>query len=583
MAGVKKIWHLRPHDGPSIERFARLVGTAPIVAQLLLNRQVTSPEEAKRFLRAPLTGLHEPELLPGMLRAAERMYAAVREQRPICIYGDYDVDGVTGTAILVTALQLLGGKVEFHVPSREDGYGLNHKALQQLAQNGVGLVVTVDCGIASIDEVQAARRLGLEIIVTDHHEFKPSLPEADAVVHPRLPNGNYPFGGLSGAGVAFKLAWAVCKLASGGDKVQARLREFLLDAVALAALGAVADVMPLVDENRIFVRHGLARLHSNPSVGLKALLQSAKLDGKSGLAAMDIGYTLAPRLNAAGRLGSARVAIELLTTTSQQHAEDLTRRLEELNQKRQQIEREIYLEARQLVEQSGWREQSALVLARGKWHGGMIGIVAGRLADQYARPTLMITVNSDNLAVGSGRSVPGFKLHEALAACSEHLLTHGGHAAAAGFKLHPTAIQLFRENFCAVAADHFTEGPPTPQLNIDAEVPLSLLTYNLVEAMAQLEPYGAGNPQPLFLAGNARVAGEPRRVGNDRHLSFRVRQNGKELKAIAFGMGDRIQELMSAEGQCCLVFTPRFNEWQGWRSVELLVHDFQSGPRAKLG
>jgi single-stranded-DNA-specific exonuclease len=581
---VKKAWRLLPHDGPAIERLAGQLGVAQLVAQLLLNRQVKTPEDARHFLHAPLKDLHEPELVPGMLEAARRLHDAVRQQRPICVYGDYDVDGVTGTAILYTTLQLLGAKVEFFVPHRlDDGYGLNVRALENIARNGGSMVVTVDCGIASLAEANEARRLGLELIITDHHEFKTQLPTADVLVHPRLDGGKYPFGGLCGSGVAFKLAWAVAKLASGGDKVSSRLREFLLDAVALVALGTVADVMPLFDENRVFVRHGLARLRQSPTVGLRALLHACKLDGKSELTATDIGYSLAPRLNAAGRLGSAQIAVELLLSSSSAHAEDLARELEELNLRRQELEKHIYFDARKLAEQSDQLDRAALVLAHGQWHAGLIGIVAGRLAEQFGRPTLMITISDkEQLAVGSGRSIPGFRLHEALAACAHHLLAHGGHAAAAGFRMRPTAIMPFRESFCNVAAGHFTDGPPRPYLTLDAEVPLSALTFNVVESLAQLEPYGNGNPPPLLLTGDVQILGIPRRIGNDRHLTFRVRHHGKELRAIAFGMADRLDELMSAGGSCCLAFEPRINEWQGWSSVELFVRDFQSGPRATL-
>jgi single-stranded-DNA-specific exonuclease len=528
--------------------------------------------------------LHEPELVPGIIEAARRLHEAVRAQRPICVYGDYDVDGVTGTAILYTTLQLLGAKVEYFVPHRlEDGYGLNARALQKIAASGGSLVVTVDCGIASLSEAEEAKRLGLELLITDHHEFKPQLPAADVLVHPRLVGSAYPFGGLCGSGVAFKLAWAVAKLASGGDKVTTRLREYLLDAVTLVALGTVADVMPLLDENRIFVRHGLARLKHSPATGLKALLQVCNLDTRAELTASDIGFTLAPRINAAGRLGSAQIAVELLITAAPEQAEDLARQLEEHNQRRQQMEKHIYVEAREMLEQADMLSKSALVLARGGWHAGLIGIVAGRLADLYARPTLMIAIgDGDKMAVGSGRSVPGFRLHEALAACAEHLTSHGGHAAAAGFKLRPTAIMPFRESFCTLAAGHFPAGPPTPRLTLDAEVPLSALTFNVVESLSQLEPYGNANPAPMLLAGDLQVRGFPRRLGNDRHLSFHVRQHGKEMRAIAFGMGDRLEELMSANGACCLAFTPRINEWQGWSSVELLIRDFQPGPRARL-
>jgi single-stranded-DNA-specific exonuclease len=585
LRAVGKTWHLRAHDEVAIGRLSQALNVSPIVAQLLLNRRLDGPEAARRFLDPTLKSLHEPEMLPGVVEAAERLHAAVQAGKSICVYGDYDVDGVTGTAILLQVLRLLNAKVEFHVPHRlEEGYGLNTEALRRIAQAGTHVVVTVDCGIASCAEAEEARRLGLELIITDHHEPKAYLPEADVLVHPRLRNGAYPFGHLSGSGVALKVAWALGKRVCGADRVTPEFRECLLDAVALAALGTVADVVPLHDENRILVRYGLLRLQKQPGEGLKALLQSAGLDGKAGLAAMDIGFSLAPRLNAAGRLGSARLAVELLTTPSPQRAIDLARFLEEQNKQRQSIERRILGEAHAMVEEDGMADLPALVLASPKWHVGLIGIVAGRLVDSYGRPVLMIAVHEDGAsAQGSGRSVPGFKLHEALHACSEHLLSFGGHAAAAGFRLRPPHVPHFRDRFCDVAARHFGDGQPSRRLVIDAEVPLAALTQGLMDSLGCLEPYGSGNPEPLFLTGPLQVVGTPRRVGaGERHLSFRVRQQGKEMKGIAFGMGDRADDLMSAQGQCCVVFTPKINEWQGWRSVELEIRDFQPGPRACL-
>jgi single-stranded-DNA-specific exonuclease len=586
-----KVWQLLPHDREAIERLAAELRLSPLVAQLLLNRGLRDGGTARHFLEAPLTDLHAPQLLPDIVRAAERLYEAVKDGKRICIYGDYDVDGITGTAMLQQALRLIGGQaVDFYVPHRlEEGYGLNVEALRQIAQSGATLVVTVDCGIASLAEAEEARRLGLDLIITDHHEFKDTLPSATVLVHPRLPGGNYPFGSLCGAGVAFKLAWALCQLASGGgDKVQDRFRAFLLDSVALAALGTVADCVPLYDENRVFVRYGLKQLLKVPSLGLKALLQTAGLADKKELRADDVSYALAPRLNAASRLGCARLLLELLTTCSQERATTLARFLEDQNQKRQQIERRMLIDARGQLDGHDLDTTPALVLADPDWHPGVIGIVAGRLADHYARPTLLIALRSDRgeagvIGQGSGRSVPGFPLHEALKACGDHLLSHGGHKAAAGFKIDPARIDAFREGFCAHAARHFGGQLPSPQLVLDAEVSLGMLTVKQVQELDRLEPYGIDNRRPLFLAGGVQVIGPPRKVGGgERHLRFQVRQQNAALWAIAFSMSERVEELMSAGGACCLAFTPRINEWQGRRSVELEVNDFQAGTQAKL-
>jgi single-stranded-DNA-specific exonuclease len=578
------------HDSAAIERLGAALRLPPIVAQLLLNRGLSNPEAARRFLDAPLNGLHAPTLLPGVPEAADRLLNAIRAGRRICVYGDYDVDGTTGTAILWQALHLLGASADFYVPHRlDEGYGLNAEALRQIAATGTSVVVTVDCGIGALAEAEEASRLGLELIITDHHEFKERLPQAAVVVHPRLPGGAYPFGGLSGAGVAFKLAWALCQRFCGGERVTPPFRDFLLDSVALTALGLVADIVPMHDENRIFVRHGLARLQQAPTPGLKALLDTAGLGDKQAVCAADVSFKLAPRLNAVGRLGSARLVIELLTTTSPQRAASLARYLEGQNVQRQVFERRILARARELAGDEDFGDMPALVLADPDWHPGIIGIVASRLVDLYARPVLLIAVRQEPsqgvpVGQGSGRSVPGFPLHEALQACGEHLLSHGGHAAAAGFKIQPEMIERFRQRFCAYAAEYFQVNPHTPRLQIDAELPLSALTFGLVRDLDQLEPYGCDNRRPLFLAADLQVIGTPNRVGGgERHLSFRVRQRGITLRAIAFGMAERAEELMSAGGSCCLVFTPRLNEWQGFRSVDLEVVDLRPMGRVQLG
>jgi single-stranded-DNA-specific exonuclease len=588
---VTKTWRLLPHDRVAVECLAASLRLSPVVAQLLLNRGVSGPDDARRFLGVPLSGLHPPELLPNVNEAVDRITAAIQAGKRICVYGDYDVDGVSGTAILLQCLRLLGAQVDFYVPHRlEEGYGLNRDALRQLAADGKSLIITVDCGIASVREAEEAKRLGVELIVTDHHEFKDALPDA-VLVHPRLPGTAYPFGRLSGSAVAFKLAWALAQRASGGAKVTPPLREFLMDSVALAALGVVADVVPLLDENRILVRHGLWRLQQSPLPGLKALCEVAGLDPGAELRATDIGFKIAPRLNAAGRLGCARLVVDLLTTTQRHQAVDLARVLEDQNAKRQTLERRMLAEARELAEAAGLHEMPAVVLANAGWHSGVLGIVASRLVDLYGRPALMIALPAANavesghaaVGVGSGRSVDGFAINEGLKACGDLLLSHGGHAMAAGFRVRAEQIDALRERFCARAATHFPAGPPSPSLVLDAEAPLNLLTVGLVRDLDKLEPYGAENRKPTFLAGGLEVVGEPRLVGTPaNHLSFKVRQHNTTLKAIAFGMADRADELMSEGGACCLAFTPKINEWQGRTSIDLQVVDLQAGAQARL-
>src|SRR6478672_12402007 len=312
---TNKRWRFQPHDADRITRLEQAAGVSPIVAQLLISRGVYDADAARIFLDAKLTGLRDPDLLPGAADAADRIYAAIQARRKIVVYGDYDADGMTGTAILLLCLRLLGADVAYYVPNRlEEGYGLSGDALRSLASRGASLVISVDCGIASVAEAMVAKELGLELIVTDHHEFATELPAAAAIVHPRLPGHTYPFGGLCGAGVALKLAWAICQRASEAKKVSEPLRNFLLSAVGLAAIGTVADVVPLIEENRILVRHGLNSLKHMPPLGLAMLMQVAKVHEKPNLDSEDIAFTLGPRLNAAGRFGQAQLAIELLTT-----------------------------------------------------------------------------------------------------------------------------------------------------------------------------------------------------------------------------------------------------------------------------
>lgn len=587
MPAVTKLWHLVPHDRAAIERLAGDLQTSPVVAQLLLNRGVASAADGRRFLDSPLAGLHPPQSLPGVPAAVELLYRAVEQKKRICVYGDYDADGVTGTAILLGLFQQLGVPAEFHIPLRmEDGYGLNVGALRKLAADGVQVVVTVDCGIASLAEADEAKALGLELIVTDHHEMKDRLPAAAVCVHPRLPGTNYPFGGLSGAGVAFKLAWALAVRHAGSEKVGQRLQNYLLDALCLATLGLVADVVPLHDENRILVRHGLNRLRDKPPLGLRVLIESAKVSPTGPIRAEDIGYKLAPRINAAGRLGCARLVVEMLTTANEEKARKVAEYLDSENGRRQALERKMVAQAKEMLDGQALDGMSAAVLGHAEWHPGVIGIVAGRMVEYLGKPVVLFALPAGaEVVTGSGRSIAGFALHEALKACDDLLVGHGGHAMAAGARLRPEHLDAFRERFQAHAAKHFpTGGPPAPRLRLDAEVPLSALTWGLLRDLDKLEPYGAENVRPRFLAGGLEIVGEPRRIGvEERHLSFRVKQNGAAVRAVAWGMGPRLDELMSGGRRVCLAFTPKVNEWNGNKTIELEVSDFQAGAEARLG
>jgi len=572
-------WRFFPHDPARIAALARAVGVPPVVAQLLIARGITDPAQAAAFLRPKLADLRLPEVLPGCMEAAERVYAAIGNRQRIVVYGDYDVDGMAGTAVLYRCLKLLGGNVGYYIPHRiDEGYGVQEEALRQLAAGGAQLVVTVDCGIGSVGPAAVARQLGLAMIVTDHHQPEKQLPEVDSIVHPGLPGRPYPFAGLSGAGVALKLAWGVCQVANGAKKVSPQMRDFLLSAVGLAALGTVADVVPLIDENRVLVRHGLLSLKRQPPLGIAALSQVAGTAEKSTLEAEDVAFALAPRLNAAGRLGQAQLAVELLLTDRPERARQLAEYLDGLNSSRQTLERKIYLAAhKQAKEQFDPTGDPALVLAGTGWHQGVIGIVAGRLAEKYHRPVVVISLDATGTrpAVGSARSVPGVDLHQALSACSEYLMGFGGHAAAAGLTIEPARIDLFRQEFCEQIALQTSEAPAA-ELRIDAEAPLGAFSLRVVEQIERLAPFGHGNPRPVLCASGVQVLGQPRLMGSaDQHLAVQFVQDGVRMRAVAFGRGDWAEPLASADEPLDVAFRPVINTFRGHRRVEAHLVDWR--------
>ncbi|HTU25030.1 MAG TPA: single-stranded-DNA-specific exonuclease RecJ, partial [Pirellulales bacterium] len=479
-------------------------------------------------------------------------------------------------ALLVSCLKLLGADVSYYVPNRiDEGYGLNEAALRRLAERGCRVITTVDCGIASVREAEIAAELGLELIVTDHHARGPALPAARAIVHPAIGQGSYPFAGLCGAGVAFKLAWVLCQQASRSKRVSQPMRDFLLQALALVALGTVADVVPLLDENRVLVRHGLDSLKRQPPLGVAALLAVAGLADKSRLTSEDIAFSLAPRLNAAGRLGQATLGVELLTTTSPERAKALAEYLHELNASRDSLERSVYLAARKQIDQHcDLAVDAGLVLAGRGWHPGVIGIVAGRLAEKFQRPVILIALDEMGLkpGIGSARGVAGFDLHGALTACSDELLTHGGHTMAAGLKIDPDRVAAFRASFSEHTATALSAIERTDELRIDAEVPFAGLSLDAVTQLEHLAPFGHGNPRPLLCTAGVDLVEPPRRIGaGQRHLSLRLAQHGVNMRAVAFGAADWDTPLAEKPGKIAIAFRPVINDFRGRRAVELQV------------
>ncbi len=565
-------WRVRPHDREIVHQICELTGVSPVIAQVLAVRDITHPREIQSFLETKLTQLHPPQTLPGVPAAVELLHRAATAGKRIAIYGDYDCDGITATAILYLTLRALQANVTYFVPDRfEDGYGLNAQQIRALRDKGTELIVTVDCGAGSPTEADVARQLGMQLIITDHHQPSAELPIAEALVHPALPGSDYPFPYLCGAGVAFKLAWALCQRAAGSDKLPERLRKLLFQLIVLAAVGTVADVVPLLGENRILVHHGLKLLPQFGGVGLHALAREAKLGPKSHYTAEDLAFTLAPRLNAAGRLGSARLAVELLESPQY---------INNLNKSRESIERAMVRQAKELVaEHYDPQDDPALVLTAAGWHPGVIGIVAGRLAEEYQIPVVIISpeVKEGQPYVGSGRSARGIHLHQALQRSASWLVGFGGHPAAAGLKILPEQIDSFREAFCQAVVELEPSGKRQRELRIDVEAPLWLLDVPTIRQLEQLAPFGHENPRPVLCTLGANLAGEPRKMGSDeRHLAVEIQQQNTKLRAVAFGKADWCEHLVfGTEHKYDFAFKPVINEFRGRQQVELHLIDYR--------
>lgn len=546
---------------------SRKLGVSSLMAQLLINRGIYTVEVARKFIDGSLQDLHSPMLMLDMSRAVEITADALSQGKKILVYGDYDVDGVTGTALLVHALRRLGGTVEYYIPHRiDEGYGLHTLALQKARESSVDLVITVDCGISAAVEVEESNRNGgPPIIITDHHEPPPILPMAAAVVNPKRKGCNYPCRDLAGVGVAFKLVQ--CLLEQLGNPYG---WEEYLD---LVCLGTIADIVPLTDENRIFVRHGLPRLASSPRLGLQALYQvSGVKEKEDSLATWEVGYILAPRINAAGRLGDAGLAVELLLNEDHATAWEIASVLNRGNQERQKLESVVLSEALDMLETNPLlADKDVLVLASEQWHQGVIGIVASRLVDRFYKPVLLMT-SDGRQGKGSARSIKGFNLYNALEYCSDCLDGYGGHAMAAGFALSIEKVELFREKINEYAKIHLSKKEQVPVLELDALVSLQDITHQLINEIDQLAPYGHGNPEPIFGLNKAKLINY-RGVGkNNAHLKMLLSDNKVSIDGIGFKLGKYAEELAAGK-EVNVSFTPSVNSWQGKETLQIQVKD----------
>jgi len=532
------------------------------VARVLVNRGLVSTGEVERFLAPGLAQLHDPFLLIDMEKAVERILRAIREQENILIYGDYDVDGITSVALLYLFLRDIGGAVSFYIPDRStEGYGLSISGVEEASKRSCSLIITVDCGITSIEEAIHARAANIDVIISDHHVPGEAIPDAYAVIDPKRSDCPYPFKELAGVGVAYKLAQGIAHRFG----LDSSYLERYLD---LAAIGSAADIVPLVDENRVLVKTGLEKLNKDGLEGVLTLVESAGLQAGR----VDVGqiiYGLAPRINAVGRLGHAQPAVELLITRNAVQARRMAGILEDENRQRKEIDTRTLNDALARIEGEYDPERDrVIVLASEDWHPGVIGIVASRIIERYFRPTVLITIEN-GIGKGSARSIPNFDLHSALKACSDLFLQFGGHKYAAGLTIEAERIPAFRARFNEVAGSILTPDDLVPRIKIDDHLALHEMNRDLVSMLEKLAPFGPRNSRPSFISEGLEVVGYPRIVGTN-HLKFRVRQNGVVLDAIAFNQGENV-EWMEPGGMVDLVYHLEENHWQDRQYLQLKV------------
>jgi len=569
---IERRWLIGQADEAVLRRLESDGTISPLLARVLANRGLTAREAARSFLDARLAdNLRDPFGLRDMDRAAERVAEAIRRNESLAIFGDYDVDGITATVLLIRLFRRLGADPAYYIPHRVDeGYGLSRKAIEVLAAKGIRLLVTVDNGISSLDEVAHAKSLGLDCVVTDHHLPGPSLPGAWAVVDPNRADCTYSFPHLSGVGVAFKLAHAVLRQLKVEE---GEARAFLTAQLELVALGTVADVVPLIGENRALVRAGLARLERTENAGLAALIRICECNTRP-CQAETITYCLAPRLNAAGRTEHASLAVELLLTSDPRQAVELAHQLDGLNDRRRAVERRIFEEGLALIPRQCDMEKDLLYVVVGReWHIGVIGIVASKLSDHFRRPVVVLS-QFDAAVRGSARSTPGFDIHAALTRCRELLDSFGGHPQAAGLSLRADRVDELRLRLSAIAAETLAEEEEFEELTVDAVCEAEDLTLDGVEGLQALEPCGYGNPKPVFALLNVDVIREPRVVGNN-HLKLTIVAGHQDFDVIGFRMAGLVGELRQIAGPIDIAFRPVISDWGGAQRVELQLCDFR--------
>ncbi len=551
----------------SVLRLAQELSVPPIIARVLLNRGIESADSARSFFRTDLERLHDPFMMADMKTAVTRIATALARRERILIYGDYDVDGVTSTALLKLVFRSLGCDVPHYIPERlREGYGLSLTGIEKAHAQGVNLIIAVDCGVSAVEEIRRARALGMDVIVCDHHQPGPLLPPATALLDPKRSDCPYPFKELAGVGVSFKLMQALCRHL-GQDPAT------LLRHVELVAIGSAADIVPLTDENRVLVKAGVEKLNATENIGLQALINVCSLQG-SELGTGHIVFILAPRINAVGRMGDANRAVDLLTADDPEQAQSIACVLDAENRERRSIDDSTFREALELVEQQcDLGRDNVIVLDREAWHTGVIGIVASRVVEKFYRPTIMISTDN-GMGKGSARSIPGFDIHHALTQCQELMLAYGGHKYAAGLSIRTDHIASLRAKLQEIAAQTLSADMLKPRLLIDGEIEFADINERFMKFLKAMAPYGPQNMRPVFVSRGLRVLGNPQIVGNN-HLRFNVMQGNRRLDCIGFNLGDLRHRLTDGRSDVDLAYLVEENTWQGRTTIQLRVKDIR--------
>ncbi|MGB9596475.1 MAG: single-stranded-DNA-specific exonuclease RecJ, partial [Candidatus Poribacteria bacterium] len=566
---MQKVWRIKEPDQKLSQRLAEQLKIPSLIAQLLVNRNITDEKSAYEFLYPNISHLHSPYKLKGIPEAVQRIKKAISNKEKIAIYGDYDVDGITSVCLMFITLNNLGANVRYYIPKRyEEGYGLNYDSITELKKNGCDLLLTVDCGISTVKEVNFAIESGMDVIITDHHEPPPRIPSATAVINPKLHNSGYPYNFLAGVGVAFKLAQALM------EDYGVKIDTFIENNIDLVALGTITDMVPLNGENRTIASLGLKALNKSQRKGIRALCEIAGVQQGS-IDSNAIAFRLGPRINAAGRMDTnAYNAVKLLLTESEEEAIDLAQKLDNSNKERQSQEKYIIDNARKHIQKYDMDKEKAIVLSGQGWHFGAVGIAAGKIKDLFFRPTVLISIDG-NTGRGSARSIPEFDIYDAISKCSQILDKFGGHRTAVGFSIPKDNIERFRRDFLDIANNTISKDALQPNIDIDFVVSLADLSLDAVESLPLLEPYGQENPQPLLAIKGLSLKYLPRIMGkNNEHLQVTVTDGQSVMRAVAFNMARLERELSAEKIKIDIAGCPYINIWNDSKSVELRAKEF---------